>query len=457
MNRPHLTASFGGLALSLIFACSAQAQLGGLIGGTNNTVNNTQNAVNNLVSGAGGTLTSTLDSTLNTVGDVTGSVLSSTSVNSILPGGALSNALSANLETLSSSDSIVFSQAVRDTIAANSLPSSTSQRLGAFQSMGAATRDIGSRLLQLRAGMYLGGANHKLATEFSDDGGGKGGKVVAMEDGTYWVIYAQGDRIDLDIDSFGLAGTLDSRTWVATVAAEYHPNDYQTIGIAGSWSQTDTELGNRLGSSDVEGGVVSVYGSWYDGPFYVDGLLAYGQFEHDISRTALNSRTAIADTDSDAFTAQFNTGRHMDLGPFVTGPYLQAEYQRSEIDNYHENGAGVFNLAVNDQETDSLASEIGWQISMPIENASGYIAPHVRVGWSHQYLNDGDPVHATLRAFPANRLSLRPANLDDDYLILGGGLVISRHGSFTLSADYEAQIAEDFLRHAASVSLRIPF
>ncbi|MGY8641620.1 MAG: autotransporter domain-containing protein [Verrucomicrobiales bacterium] len=53
---------------------------------------------------------------------------------------------------------------------------------------------------------------------------------------------------------------------------------------------------------------------------------------------------------------------------------------RSEIDSYSESGAGLFNIAVNDQESDSLSSDLGWQVAVPIETATGYFAPHVRVG-----------------------------------------------------------------------------
>ena len=32
---------------------------------------------------------------------------------------------------------------------------------------------------------------------------------------------------------------------------------------------------------------------------------------------------------------------------------------RSEIDSYSESGAGLFNIAVNDHESDSLSSDLG--------------------------------------------------------------------------------------------------
>ncbi len=450
-------ASLFGAAVILCVSPGAQAQLGGLLNGLGNTVdstvNNTTSAVNDLVSSAAGTVTSTLDSVLNTIGDVTGVNLSSSAVNDILPGSSATNSLNNAIETLGPNNSIVFSRAVRDTIAANSLPAPIAQRIASFQGLGAATRDIGGRLLQLRAGRYLSGSRQKLDNEFSDDGG----KVIEFDDGSYLVVFAQGDGIDLQIDNYGIARSLDARTYVGTVAVEYHPNDYQAIGLAGSWTETDADLGNGLGSSDVSGGIISAYASWYDGPFYLDGLLAYGRLDHDISRTALNSRTAFGDTESDAFAAQFNTGAHMDVGPFVTGPYLQAEYNRTEIEGYRERGSGLFDLAVDGQDFDSLTSELGWQISMPIETAGGYIAPVIRVGWDHQYLGDDTPVNARLINFSSNKISSRPLNLEDDYLILGAGLVINKKDTYTVSLDYEAEIADDFLRQAASVMVSIPF
>ncbi|NNE91937.1 MAG: autotransporter outer membrane beta-barrel domain-containing protein [Verrucomicrobiales bacterium] len=354
------------------------------------------------------------------------------------------------LTSLGPNDTFVFSPSVVKILEANSLPAPSAQRVGSFQGLTAATRDIGGRLMTLRTGAYLTGSRFARANEFVGD-------VTWIDDGTWIEIIAQADAIDLNIDDFGYAKTMDLRTYVGTLAVEYHPNRYQTFGVAGSWTETDAKLGRGLGDTQVTGAVYSVYGSWYDGPVYIDGLLAYGRMSHDIARTALNDHTAFADSESEALSAQINAGANFDCGKFVTGPIGQLEYTRSEIDPYTESGAGLFNIAVDQQQSSTLTSDLGWQIAFPVETACGFIAPHVKAGWKHQYLSNDDPVTATLVSFPANRLSAEPVELSQDYLVLGAGLVVKKAGCFDLLLDYEAEIAESYLLQAGTLSIRIPF
>ena len=296
-------------------------------------MNNVTNSANSVVSTATGTLNSQLQN---------------------LTGFQIDGALTS----LGPSRTLVFSPTIVEALSANGLPAPTAQQIGSFQGLTAATREIGGRLAALRTGRYLTSSRNARANEFSGSKNPKS-EITMLDDGRWFEILVQGDAMDLDLDNFGAADTLDLRTYAASVAVDYHPNRYQALGVAGSWTETDAQLGNGLGDPQVNGAVISAYGSWYDGPFYVDGLIACGKMRHDISRTALNKRTAFSDTESNSLSLQANTGANLEVGKSVTGLYLSAEYTRSEIDSYSESGAGLFNIAVNDHESDSLSSDLG--------------------------------------------------------------------------------------------------
>lgn len=246
-------------------------------------------------------------------------------------------------------------------------------------------------------------------------------------------------------------------TYVATAGIEYHPNYYQTFGLAFSWVESDAELGSSLGDADLSGAVVAVYGSWYDGPFYVDGLFGYGWVDHDLSRLAPNGLNALAETDSAIWTAQLNAGANFRFGGFVTGPYFRADYSDGDLEAYRESGAALLNLDVDGQNYSSLLSQLGWQISMPIEISQGTLAPHLRVAWVHEYLNEDDVVGARLVSFPANRLRSTVEALTDDFVAAGAGVSLILHNGMVIAFDYEVLHGTDFLNHTGSVSLSFEF
>ena len=357
---------------------------------------------------------------------------------------------------------LVFSDAVLETLSQVSLPGVISQRFIAFQGVSAANRDVGSRLLELRTGRYIGEYKQKRAGEFSantePESEETSGKVVLPIGDDRWVeIFAQGDVFDLEIDSFGFAQSLDVSTYVATAGIEYHPNYYQTLGFAASWIESDVELGRGLGGSELTGLALALYGSWYDGPLYIDGLVSYGWLDHDLSRQVPNGRTALADAESESWSAQLNTGYNFEAGRFVTGPFARVDYSQGEIEAYRERGGGLLNLEVDGQNYNSLLSQLGWQISMPVETRIGLLSPHIRGAWVHEYLNEAETVNATLVSFPANRLRSEIVSTTDDYAVIGAGLVLTRSDLFSLAADYEVWLGDDLFNQAGSLSLSIQF
>jgi hypothetical protein len=72
-------------------------------------------------------------------------------------------------------------------------------------------------------------------------------------------------------------------------------------------------------------------------------------------------------------------------------------------------------------------------------------------------LHSDKPVTATLVSFPANTLSAKPVASEDDYLIWGAGFILSKNEKFDFLLDFETEIAEDFLKQAGTISLRLPF
>jgi len=366
-----------------------------------------------------------------------------------------------DFDTLAPSDTLVFSPIVTNALSVASLPAPIAQRFATLHGLNAATRDFAGRLIEIRTGRYVSEYKQKLSTEFSGGGApGDKGKSIIVEAGpeSWWELFGQGDALNLDVNDFGFAGGLDASAYVGTAGIEYHPNQYQTLGIGFSWLESDATLGRSLGSVDVNGPAVSVYGSWFDGPLYADGLVSYGWLDNEINRLAPNGRIANASAESYALALQFNTGANFELGQFVTGPYVRAEYGQADVDGYRETGAGLLNLDVDGQNFDSLTSQLGWQLSLPIETArGGFIAPHVRLGWVHEYLGESEDVNATLVSFPANRLTARSIELGQDYGVVGAGLVISLGGNLTLSGDYELLLNDDATNQAGTVSLNVKF
>jgi outer membrane autotransporter protein len=229
-------------------------------------------------------------------------------------------------------------------------------------------------------------------------------------------LYATGDKDSttnepgFDFDAYGIL-----------VGADYRFTDQLIFGLAVNYQKTDADLDHNAGDTDVDGYGVSLYGTYYYGQFYINGIGTIGRSDYDSTRKvnyAVKKSTAAdvsddpritrvdqkfdGDTDADEYGYSFGAGYDFFLKGFNFGPYGRLNYHYTKIDDYKEHQSGNnkdpgFGLAlkIDDQNIKSLSTNLGARASYAFTTGIGVVTPYARFDWQHEYENDTSAIRGS--------------------------------------------------------------
>lgn len=310
-----------------------------------------------------------------------------------------------------------------------------------------ANRDVNARLFRLRSEIAQAGS----AGPTGDGKTCKSCKQVVLPPEKRWEFFLAGNYGYRDVDTNGTTSGFDTDLFTMTAGLEYKVNANLVVGAAATRMEANNDLGT-LGTTDVEGYSFAAYLSYKAKNFYADLLYSLGTYNHQIRRDTGLGSIATSRPDSLTNSVQFNTGYNMPVGAFVTGPLLSLDWVHGNLDGYSEQRGGNANLTVDDQDIDSLVSQLGWQVSLPVKTGFGVVTSQLRASWVHQFLNDDQQVGASLSTSPyylvnggnVSRFgrystSGNGANPGDDYLSLGAGVGVQIGERCSVILDYETR------------------
>ncbi|MCR9107084.1 MAG: autotransporter outer membrane beta-barrel domain-containing protein [Gammaproteobacteria bacterium] len=330
-------------------------------------------------------------------------------------------------------------------------------------------QNIGNRLQAIRAGavgVSIAGAN------WNDTQMPTGGMASSDDFSRLGVFvnfnYASGDRDGSDnVDGF------DFDTSGVTIGADYRFTDTFVAGIAYHYLDSEADIDNNYGEFETEGQTLSAYATTYGDNFYVEGSLSIGALEYDSTRIVdyhvdpTFHEVLSASPDGDQLTWSLGAGYLVNSGAFNQSYYAQVNAIDLEIDGYTEStnnlDNGAIGMTVDDQEIQSLQSELGAQFSYPLSQSFGVIVPYVDVSWIHEFENGDDPIisrysNADLPADQnVNNVSFttQTDELDSDYFRLSLGASIGFSGGLQMFVNYDTLLdLEDYTYNAITAGIR---
>jgi len=245
-----------------------------------------------------------------------------------------------------------------------------------------------------------------------------------------------------DIKSSDRENASDFYSAGVVLGLDYRFTNNFVSGVAFGYSHLDSDFQNN---NNVSGGGVdsdmynlSIFAAYDLANFYVDGTFTYGWSDYDIERGVViesnnssseggSDRVAKADTDGEQYSAGLGFGYNYNYDAFNINPYFRLDYYHGTIDSYTETGALGLNLAVDEQNFDSLQTLLGVQLAYAFSHSYGVFIPQFNVGWHHEILNDSRAINARYVAADADLGSANPTltaltdNPDRDYATLGFG------------------------------------
>jgi uncharacterized protein YhjY with autotransporter beta-barrel domain len=329
----------------------------------------------------------------------------------------------------------------------------------ALSSARVATRDVGDRLFRMRAGLR---PMEHVIEEVSPASGGKGGMTTTrtVSSMNCWEVYGslfyyteeQDSQVgilpgvvggpngglvllrpDTDLDIFG-----------GTVGIDRHFNENWSAGLALTGSTSDVDM-TFAGSSDIDTFAVTPYISYYKGDafgtvdFWADVMYSHGFHEFDIQRVS-GAGLAIGSPDADTDQIEFTTGVNFQSGNVTHGPYAGLRWIDGTVDSYNEIGAG--GLTFPEQDIESLASTLGYQLSFPIKTSAGVLVPQIRGAWEHEFEDDGN-----------NIFGLSLGERDEDLAVFGAGIGYYFNSGWNTVLDYEGRLGSEVEGHYVSLKL----
>lgn len=325
------------------------------------------------------------------------------------------------------------------------------------------TRDVGDRLFRMRAGLRpIEETVQSQAAPASDAKGGMSKSPITTTTSHLrcWEVYGslfyymeEQDAETLNVGTQvpgAFRGNLlihpstDIDIFGGNVGIERHFNENWSAGLAVGGSNTDVDM-TFVGSSDIDTISVTPYLSYYQADalgssdFWADVMYSHGFHEFDVQRFT-GGGLAAGSPDADTDQLEFTTGLNFQSGSVTHGPYGGLRWIDGSIDSYTETGAGAGFFP--EQDIESLASTLGYQLSFPIQMSGGTLVPQVRGAWEHEFEDDAN-----------NLFGFSLGERDEDIAVLGAGIGYYCNSGWNTVLDYEARLSSNVEGHYVSLKV----
>lgn len=353
---------------------------------------------------------------------------------------------------------------------------------------------ITARLAALRAGGVGGLAlnlNNKqtepvlLAALDSDTAGDEAVTKSIRESGRLGIfvngLYATGDK-----DSTANEAGFDFDVYGLLAGADYRFTDQLFFGLAVSYQKTDADIDHNAGDTDVDGYGVSLYGTYYYGQFYINGIGTIGHSDYDSTRKVnysvdeagpgASGKTRVnqkfdGDADADEYGFSFGTGYDLFYKGFDFEPYGRLNYYKIEIDSYTERLSGDntkpgFGLAlkIDDQDIKSLSTNLGAGASYAFTTGIGVVTPYARFDWQHEYKNGSSAIRGNFvngggsATASLNKIRIPSDSTDRNFYNLGLGVASVFPHNISAFVDYHTVLdLDDISLHQFVGGVRFAF
>jgi outer membrane autotransporter protein len=254
-------------------------------------------------------------------------------------------------------------------------------------------------------------------------------------------------ELGFDFDTLGI-----------TAGADYRVTPKWVLGGAFGYADTDADFDASGGDHESDTWMLSAYGIYYPTEvIYVDWFINYGTSDYTTDRNIPTLGTSTkGDTDGNQWSANINAGADFSKGAWVLTPYGNIEYIDVEIDGYTESGNSGLELAIEDQDIESLRSTLGGRVSRANSFSWGVLNPSAYVEWVHEFEDDAQLLTSRFAADPSVPFTVESDDPDRDFFNLGLSVTGTFPGGRGTFVSYEAVVGqEDVTRHRVNIGFRM--
>ncbi len=124
------------------------------------------------------------------------------------------------------------------------------------------------------------------------------------------------------------------------------------------------------------------------------------------------------------------------------GPLAGVQYTHLTVNSYSEAGS-IADLNVGEDQSDSLRSRLGGEVSYNFSKAGMNLTPHLSASWQHEFLDQSRGITTAFNTFGGGSFDVRTLNPSRDSALVDAGLNADLNRTVTIFADYIAQVGQD--------------
>jgi uncharacterized protein with beta-barrel porin domain len=259
-----------------------------------------------------------------------------------------------------------------------------------------------------------------------------------------------------DIDSSDSRTGYDFTAYGAIIGLDYACANNCSLGFSLGYINTDIDLDQNSGNSNVNTLRFGPYATYTNGPWSIDASLTAGIHWVDANRETI---MGTAQSDYNNYDITLYTAASYDLmfGQFKVTPTLGLTYIHQMSDSYSESGAGTANLDVDSINSDSFQSLLGVHVSCPLTLGAIKLTPEAWVGWQYEWLNRDIDINATFAAGPTTTFTSTSGGIASSQLVAGTGVMAMLADDLSLKFNYELNASSDATIHTIWAMIELQF
>ena len=229
-----------------------------------------------------------------------------------------------------------------------------------------------------------------------------------------------------------------------------------TLGAAYSFYSGRSTNSNGYIESEIH--QLSFYGMKEFQNFYLKGVLGGGLANNDsVRRISTVSLEADASYRSLNYYMDLELGKNYDFQNFHFTPYIGAKFTHVESEDYKEKGAGILNLSMDNENTDSFEGIVGARLAKNfLINDENFITTHLGFAISKEF---GNANQSTTGRFSNGQVNFNSTKMDVEkyHYNCNAGLTWVINEKLEVKFNYLLRTANNYLEQVTTLDLTISF
>jgi uncharacterized protein with beta-barrel porin domain len=273
-----------------------------------------------------------------------------------------------------------------------------------------------------------------------------------------WSTFIAGQVTLADLDHDMDMAHQDYTSSSVMVGADYRIDNHFTVGSFLSFSHTDADLDHIGSSATVDTYSPGLYGSYVNGGWYANALVAYGFNSYTSNRNidfTTISGTNTGATQGSQYQGSLGGGYEFQTGHFKYGPFAQLQYVNLNINSFNEEGPTA--LDIGQQNADSLRSQVGFEARYAQRVGPIYLVPHASVAWQHEFLDNSRDITSQFDGTGSGTFDVQTTGPDRESAFIDVGINADLNRDVTLFTDYETEVGGNYSDQSVQGGVRIGF